>query len=125
MTQRLVKDGCQWNGFLCCTTFSIVLVSMYLNKYCRKCWSKNLIEFSLKLFFFRSPLMYKDLYLEKFLLLIKSEKGDEVESVYYLFIIERKHYLNFIVAFLVVVLLLLFFFEYSPFSKLAGINRLY
>lgn len=69
--------------------------------------------------------MYKDLYLEKFLLLIKSEKGDEVESVYYLFIIERKHYLNFIVAFLVVVLLLLFFFEYSPFSKLAGINRLY
>lgn len=32
MTQRLVKDGCRWNGFLCCTTFSIVLVSMYLNK---------------------------------------------------------------------------------------------
>lgn len=105
------RKGCQWNGFPCCTTFSIVLVSMYLNKYCRKCWSKNLIDFSLKLFFFLSPLMYKDLYLEKFLLLIKSSKGDEVESVYYLFIIERKHYLNFIVAFLVVVLLLLFFFR--------------
>lgn len=55
--------------------------------------------------------MYKDLYLEKFLLLIKSEKGDEVESVYYLFITERKHYINFIVEFLVVVLLLLLLFS--------------
>lgn len=59
-----------WNGFLCCTTFSIVLVSMYLNKYCRKCWSKKLI----KLFFFLSPLMYKDLYLEKFLLLKNTKR---------------------------------------------------
>lgn len=61
--------------------------------------------------------MYKDLYLEKFLLLIKSGKEDEVESVYYLFIIERKHYLNFIVAFLVVVLLLLFFLNIAHFRN--------
>lgn len=107
LNTRDLNEGCQWGGIRtpspCWATFSIVLVSMYLNKYCRKCWSKKLIEFSLKLFFFLSPLMYKDLYLEKFLLLIKSGKEDEVESVYYLFIIERKHYLNFIVAFLVVV----------------------
>lgn len=61
--------------------------------------------------------MYKDLYLEKFLLLIKSGKEDEVESVYYLFIIERKHYLNFIVTFLVVVLLLLFFSNIAHFRN--------
>lgn len=61
--------------------------------------------------------MYKDLYLEKFLLLIKSEKGDEVESVYNSLIIERKHYLNFIVAFLVVVLLFIFFSNIAHFRN--------